>query len=79
MSALYLASRKLRFFSHSFATAEVIFQSIKVTITRGNKKVTIRLSGEPAGLPRLHLDTMRTQAGVLSLLHLLAWHRLIGR
>jgi hypothetical protein len=71
MSALSLASGKHRFFSHSVATAEVIFQGSKVTITRGNKKVTVRLSGEPVGLPRLHLDTMQTQAGVLSL-HLLA-------
>jgi len=71
MSALSLASGKHRFFTHSVATAEVIFQGSKVTITRGNKKVTVRLSAEPVGLPRLHMDTMRTQAGVLSL-HLLA-------
>lgn len=78
MPVLRLASRKRRFFTHSVSTAEVIFQGIKLTINRGSKKVTVRLPVEPAWLPRLHVDSMRTQAGLLSL-HLLACHRLIGR
>jgi len=81
MSALGIASRKRRFFT-PIATAEVIFQVIKVTITRGEQESHDKAVWRACRVTKVtsgyYTDTNRgTVAAALACL--LVWRGLVGR